>query len=118
MGNNTCVENIADSSVLPFLLSVLHTLPKGHALAIEILENLLPRLEQLEVWSAENLSSEIREFCDAGELKLGKVAQPIRCAVTGTPSAPGVFEVMELFGKEETLARIADQAKSTTSEQA
>ncbi len=80
--------------------------------SIEILVKLLPKLELLEVWNAENLSVKIREFCDSAGLKLGKVAQPIRCAVAGTPSAPGVFEVMELFGREETLARISDQVKS------
>ncbi len=80
--------------------------------SIEILGKLLPELKLLEVWNAENLSTMIREFCDSAGLKLGKVAQPIRCAVAGTPSAPGVFEVMELFGREETLARISDQVKS------
>ncbi|MCP4090836.1 MAG: glutamate--tRNA ligase, partial [Gammaproteobacteria bacterium] len=59
----------------------------------DILRGSLPKLELLEVWNAENLSTKIREFCDSVGLKLGKVAQPIRCAVAGTPSAPGVFEV-------------------------
>ena len=77
--------------------------------SIEILKSLMPSLQKLAEWNADQLSQTVRDFCDLEELKLGKVAQPIRCAVAGTPTAPGVFEVMELFGKNETLARIADQ---------
>ena len=57
VGNNTCVENIADSSVLPFLLSVLHTLPKGHAVAIEILENLSSNTKIIKQIMAQGYSS-------------------------------------------------------------
>ena len=57
VGNNTCVENIADSSVLPFLLSVLHTLPNGHALAIEILENLSSNTKIIKQIMSQGLSS-------------------------------------------------------------
>ena len=77
--------------------------------SLEILGRLLPSLQQVNEWNTDQLSQTVRDFCDREELKLGKVAQPIRCAVAGTPSAPGVFEVMELFGKNETLARITDQ---------
>jgi glutamyl-tRNA synthetase len=42
-------------------------------------------------------------------LKLGQVAQPLRAALTGSESSPGLFEVMSILGREECLARIADQ---------
>ena len=44
---------------------------------------------------------------EAKELKLGKVAQPARVALTGRGASPGLFEVMELLGRERTLARLA-----------
>ncbi|MCF6320460.1 MAG: glutamate--tRNA ligase [Rhizobiaceae bacterium] len=75
-----------------------------------VLAELLPYLKNITQWNAEALSEVVREYCESKELKLGKIAQPIRCAVAGTPSAPGVFEVMELFGAKETIARIADVA--------
>jgi len=75
------------------------------------LSSLLPAIEKTQTWDAHSLSAIVREFCESGDLKLGKVAQPIRCAIAGTPSAPGVFELMAFFGRDETLARIRDQAK-------
>ncbi|MCP4185705.1 MAG: glutamate--tRNA ligase [Hyphomicrobiales bacterium] len=77
--------------------------------SLEILKRLIPSLQKLLEWNADQLSQTVRKFCDLEELKLGKVAQPIRCAIAGTPTAPGVFELMELLGKNETLARISDQ---------
>jgi len=76
------------------------------------LAELLPVLRQVKTWHSENLSECVRAFCARGNLKLGKIAQPIRCALAGTPSAPGVFEIMALFGREETLARIGDVASA------
>ena len=60
-------------------------------------------------WSAEALGAVVREYAEAKELKLGKVAQPLRAALTGRTVSPGVFEVMELLGREESLARLGDQ---------
>jgi len=50
----------------------------------------------------------VRSFAEAEGLKLGKVAQPLRAALTGRAVSPGVFEVIETLGKEETLARLSD----------
>ena len=40
------------------------------------------------------------------EIKLGKIAQPLRVALTGKSASPGLFEVMEVLGKEKVVARI------------
>jgi len=40
----------------------------------------------------------------------GNVAQPLRAALTGRTTSPGIFEVLAVLGKDESLARIADQA--------
>ncbi len=47
-------------------------------------------------------------MAEAGGVKLGKVAQPLRAAVTGSATSPGLFEVLELLGREEALGRLDD----------
>jgi glutamyl-tRNA synthetase len=51
----------------------------------------------------------VREFATTGGHKLGAVAQPLRAALTGRSTSPGVFDVLAVLGREESLARIADQ---------
>jgi hypothetical protein len=46
---------------------------------------------------------------EAAGVKLGQVAQPLRAALTGRATSPGIFDVLVLLGREESLARIADQ---------
>jgi len=70
------------------------------------------RLATLEDWSIDAIGAEVRGFAEARELKLGKVAQPLRVALTGSTVSPGVFEVMSLIGKAESLARLKDQSAS------
>ncbi len=80
-----------------------------NAEAIENLKKLVPWLEKADTWSVDCLTDLVRDFCEHEGIKLGKIAQPIRCAIAGTPSAPGVFEVMELFGRDQVIGRIKDQ---------
>jgi glutamyl-tRNA synthetase len=67
-------------------------------------------LRSLGEWSVGAIDSAARSFAEARGLKLGKVAQPLRAALTGRTVSPGIFEVMVLIGREETLARLQDQA--------
>ena len=67
-------------------------------------------LDQLSDWSVPAIDGAIRAFAEDKGLKLGKVAQPLRAALTGRTVSPGIFEVMVLIGKTESLARIGDQA--------
>ncbi|WP_417308743.1 glutamate--tRNA ligase [Devosia sp.] len=64
----------------------------------------------LDDWAVPAIDAAARSFAEAQGLKLGKVAQPLRAALTGRTVSPGIFEVMVLIGREETLARLADQA--------
>jgi len=73
------------------------------------LARLLPKLEAAN-WRAEALEETVRAFSEAEEVKLGKVAQPLRAALTGSNSSPGIFDVMLALGRDEALGRIADQA--------
>jgi len=67
-------------------------------------------LEALSEWSVPAIDAAMRSFAEANGLKLGKIAQPLRAALTGRTVSPGVFEVMVLLGRPESLARIADLA--------
>jgi glutamyl-tRNA synthetase len=66
-------------------------------------------LVALAKWDAESLEAAIREVAETGGVKLGKLAQPLRAALTGRTTSPGIFDVLALLGREESLARIADQ---------
>jgi glutamyl-tRNA synthetase len=66
-------------------------------------------LVALAKWEPESLEAAIREVAESSGVKLGKVAQPLRAALTGRTTSPGIFDVLALLGREESLARIADQ---------
>ena len=74
-----------------------------------LLRELLPALKGTE-WAPENVEQRVRSFAEERSLKLGSVAQPLRAALTGSTASPGIFEVMDALGREETLGRIADAA--------
>jgi glutamyl-tRNA synthetase len=60
-------------------------------------------------WTAEATEQAVREVAEAKGVKLGQVAQPLRAALTGRATSPGIFDVLVLLGREESLARIADR---------
>lgn len=62
--------------------------------------------ETVDDWSEASVESAVRDLAEAKELKLGKLAQPLRAAVTGSTSSPGIFEVLDVLGRRETLDRI------------
>ena len=66
-------------------------------------------LGALAEWDAASLEAAIREVAEGSGVKLGKLAQPLRAALTGRTTSPGIFDVLALFGRDESLARIADQ---------
>jgi glutamyl-tRNA synthetase len=61
-------------------------------------------------WQAGQIEQKLRDFAGGKNIKLGAVAQPLRAALTGSLASPGIFEVMEVLGRDESLARIADAA--------
>jgi glutamyl-tRNA synthetase len=76
-----------------------------------LLAELLPNLAALPEWTAPAAEAAVREFAEHTGAKLGQVAQPLRAALTGRLTSPGIFEVLAVLGREESLARIADQAE-------
>jgi glutamyl-tRNA synthetase len=76
--------------------------------ACALLKALTTVIEGDTDWTEAGIEASAREFAEQNGLKLGKIAQPLRAALTGTTASPGIFEVMAVLGREETLARIGD----------
>jgi glutamyl-tRNA synthetase len=74
-----------------------------------LLSGLKDALALVEDWAAARLEVVVREFSEREKVKLGQVAQPLRAALTGSTTSPGIFEVMEILGREECLGRIGDR---------
>jgi glutamyl-tRNA synthetase len=66
-------------------------------------------LSTLESWEHDQLEQAIREVAEREGVKLGKLAQPLRAALTGRTTSPGIFDVLVLLGQGESLKRIEDQ---------
>jgi glutamyl-tRNA synthetase len=69
------------------------------------------RLAALPEWTATAADAAVRAEAEARGAKLGALAQPLRAALTGRTTSPGIFDVLDVLGREESLARIADQAR-------
>ncbi|MCD2315104.1 glutamate--tRNA ligase [Sphingomonas sp. IC-11] len=74
-------------------------------------------LDAVAKWDTEALEEAVRQVAEAQGLKLGQVAQPLRAALTGRRTSPGIFDVLALLGRDESLARIADHAADQTAAQ-
>ena len=72
----------------------------------ELLVQVYNSLEKLAKWDHEPLENTIKEIALKNNIGLGKVAQPLRTALSGNFNSPGIFEIMTVLGKLETLKRI------------
>jgi glutamyl-tRNA synthetase len=75
-----------------------------------LLGSLLPHLEATASWTAGDLEAAVRTYAESTGAKLGKLAQPLRAALTGRSVSPPVFDVMAVLGRDEALARLRDQS--------
>ena len=75
-----------------------------------LLTDLTAELAAVEPWTAEMTEAAVRAFSERAGLKLGAIAQPLRAALTGRTTSPGIFEVLSVLGKDATLARLSDLA--------
>ncbi|MEQ9488371.1 MAG: glutamate--tRNA ligase [Alphaproteobacteria bacterium] len=86
------------------------TIPKAAKLlneeGQERLKAVRDRLENAKTWQADALEEDLRTLSESLDVGLGKLAQPLRAALSGSNASPSLFEVMVVFGPEETLARI------------
>ncbi|PSH63199.1 glutamate--tRNA ligase [Phyllobacterium sophorae] len=110
----TLVE-LADSAKYLFAQRPLSLDEKASGLLNEeglgVLSGVIPVLSAVHEWTAEALDAAVRVHAESTGLKLGKIAQPLRAALTGRATSPGVFDVLAVLGREESLGRIEDQIK-------
>ena len=76
------------------------------------LAGILPGLAEVAPWEAPEIEAVVRSFAEGAGFKLGQVAQPLRAALTGRTTSPGLFDVMAVLGQAECLARIRARAAS------
>jgi len=73
----------------------------------ELVAEVRARLAALDDWKPEAMESLVREMAEEKGLGLGKIAQPLRAALTGSNVSPGIFEVMQILGRTESLERLS-----------
>jgi len=71
-----------------------------------MLGELADRLSDVRPWVAASIQKAFERLMSERNLALGKIAQPVRVAVTGGSASPGIFEVLEVLGRERSLARL------------
>ena len=102
-----------------FLFADRPLAPDDKALALldevgrERLRPVLPALEAVADWQAPALEAAVRQVAEAIGAKLGQLAQPLRAALTGRTTSPGIFDVLAVLGRTESLGRIRDAVSST-----
>jgi len=95
--------------------AVKKVLQKNCGAGLKTLAQVRDALDACDDWSAESLEALLGAFTDSHGLGLGKVAQPIRVALTGSTISPAIFETLALLGRERTLARIDQTLAEVTS---
>ncbi len=106
------LNELADGSAFLFATRPLQLDEKAASImegAVDALTAAKEALNSVEDWSAQNTEIAIRELAEVKGIKLGALAQPLRAALTGRATSPGVFDVLEVLGRDESLARIEDR---------
>lgn len=110
----TLIELI-DGAYFIFADRPLQLDPKAAALLTpenrKLIGQLHSALENVETWNGATTEAALRAFAEENSLKLGAVAQPLRAALTGRTTSPGIFEVLDVLGRQDSLARLKDQSK-------
>ena len=107
------LAELADSAAFLARRVPLTFEPKGQALLTPEAKASLPELASVldkTDWAAPSLDAALRGYADAAGQKLGKVAQPLRAALTGSTMSPPIDQTLAALGREEALARIAGAA--------
>jgi len=111
------LNELAASAAFLFASRPLSLEPKAEALltndARGILAQVHDRLATESDWTLGSLETALKSMAESLGLGLGKLAQPLRAALTGQTTSPGIFDVLDLLGRDESLARIAAQANAT-----
>ena len=109
-------EKIATLGEFPAFAGFLFARPEPDATVDgAVLPAAAEALEQVEPFDASSIEAALRELAERLGLKPRDAFQPIRLAVTGSPVSPGLFESLELLGKEESLVRIGGTGRGGAS---
>ncbi len=100
---------IFETCPLPFDDKAVQLLDRD---AKQAISEIIPKFEAVSDWNADTISQTIRGFAEENDLKLGKIAQPIRAALTGKATSPGAFDVLGILGQEEALNRLHHAIKN------
>jgi glutamyl-tRNA synthetase len=110
------LDEIADGALFLYIAAPIDFDEKAAALLDDAARALLGKtadaLTPVQSWTIEAIEEQIRAVAEDAGLGLGKVAQPLRAALTGRTTSPGIFDVLFLLGKEETLTRLSDAQRS------
>ena len=110
------LNELAENAVFLFKPRPLDFDEKAESLLAGDAPRLLTRiyavLTALDEWSAAATEAAVRGVAESAGVKLGQVAQPLRAALTGRGTSPGIFDVLVLLGREESLARVADRMEA------
>jgi glutamyl-tRNA synthetase len=105
---------LLDSAYYLYAQRPLHLDEKAAALLADgtaRLAGVPDKLAAVPEWTAAGVEAVVREHAEAIGAKLGQVAQPLRAALTGRATSPGLFDVMAVLGQDETLLRLQDRLK-------
>ncbi|TCP37510.1 glutamate--tRNA ligase [Sphingomonas sp. BK235] len=106
------LNELAEGTAFLFATRPLAIDPDAAALlagdAPALLARLHVALDAVHNWDTETTEAAVRQVAEEADVKLGQVAQPLRAALTGRRTSPGIFDVLVLLGRDESLARIAD----------
>jgi len=84
--------------------------------ARKLLAEISAELKLASDWTSEALETSLKQMAEQRNLGLGKLAQPLRAALTGQATSPGIFDVLVLLGRDESLARIVAQANDAAAQ--
>jgi len=110
------LNELADGAAFLFKQRPLPLTEQASALltgdAKALLAEISTRLRAEQDWTTEALEANLKAYAEELGLGLGKLAQPLRAALTGQTTSPGIFDVLVLLGRDESLARIDAQAQA------
>jgi glutamyl-tRNA synthetase len=107
------IHELTENAAFLFARRPLEISPSAAALidadARALLGQAHAKLSELADWTHDSTDAAVRVVAENAGVKLGKLAQPLRAALTGQTTSPGIFDVLALLGQGESLNRIADQ---------
>ncbi len=113
------LEQLADNALFYVRQRPLPIDAKAAALltpdARQMLGRAVAALTSVEPWNVTTIETAVRDFAAAENLKLGQIAQPLRAALAGSVTSPGIFDVAAVLERAETLGRIRDAASADMS---